>query len=482
MRPDPDLQKVSPSSRRPGLIARVPGTPGSARAARSRRRGGAALALAVWAAAFPAAAAKQPMDGIVAVVDEQIILLSELEDLRQALAEQQPGLTRLNADGQRREILERLIDDKVVLIKAKQDTTIKVSEKDIAPRVEEAISHYVEQQGGEKKLETLLLQTNGMTLSQFRAKLLKQYVEQSYRQKIQYKYVGDHEPSNSQVREFYREYRDSLPMQQNGILLSHIQIKVKPGAALERAAFKKADSLLKRLDKGEAFADLAKAYSDDYSGKEGGDIGYTKRGTLDPDYEKAAFSLETGDYAKIPIRSRHGYHIIKVTAKKDNEIRTSHILLKLTPSAADSARTLALLDSLRQAAAKGENFAAMASRFSDDRKTKDNGGSLGWFTRDQLDPRYLAAVDSLPEGGVSAPVAISDGYHLFRLDKKAAERALTPEEDWAQISQIAKNYFLNQKLSTYVRKWRETVHIENRLSQYAMGAAAGDAAPTPAPR
>ncbi len=410
--------------------------------------------------------ARQTYDGIVAVVDDQIIMLSELEEIRQVAAEQQPGMSKLDVDGQRQELLNRLIDDKVVLVKAKLDTNIKVSERDIAPRVEDAINHYIEQQGGEKKFEMLLKQTNGMNMSQFRARLTQQYLEQSYRQKLQSKYVGDHEPSNLQVRDFYKMYQDSLPMQQNSLRLSHIQVKVKCGPVLERAAFLKIDSLIKRLDKGELFTDLAKKYSDDFSGKEGGDIGYTKRGTLDPDYERAAFSLDAGDYTKIPIRSRFGYHVIKVTGKKDNEIRTSHILVKLVPEPSDSARTRNMLDSLRTLSIKQNNFPALATQFSEDRKTNSTGGSLGWYTRDKLDSRYLMAVDSLTVGGISSPIVIGDSYHIFKLDGKAPERKMNIDEDFADIAQIARNYFLSQKLSTFIKKWRETVHIENRLAQY----------------
>lgn len=422
------------------------------------------------------ASQRQPFDGVVAVVDEQIILLSELEELRMVASEQQPGMAGLTPEAQRKHLLEKLIDDKVVLAKAKQDTTIRVSERDIAPRVEEAISRYVDQQGGEKKFEALLKQTNGMSIGQFRARLTQQYLDQSLRQKIQFKYVGDQEPSNSQVHEFYGKYRDSLPVQQNTLKLSHIQVKVKPGAELERGGFQKADSLIKRLDKGESFADLAKKYSEDFSGKDGGDIGYTKRGTLDADYERAAFSLDAGDYSRTPVRSRYGYHVIRVTGKKDNEIRTSHILVKLVPTSEDSVRTRAWLDSLREVALKSPAaFAGLAQKHSEDKKTRDNGGSLGWFPKDQLDPRYLSAVDSLPEGGISAPVAIADGYHIFRLDGRLPERNLSLKDDFAEISQIARNYFLQQKLSGYVKKWRETLHIESRLAQFK-GLDAEDAA------
>jgi len=426
----------------------------------------AAFAVAAIAAASPASATRQPYDGVVALVDDQIILLSELEEMRMVTAAQSPGLQKAPADLLRKELLEKLIDDKVVLVKAKQDTTIKVSERDISPRVEEAISRYVDQQGGEKKFETLLKQTNGMSLAQFRARLTQQYLDQSFRQKLQYKYVGEHDPSNQQVKEFYDRYKDSLPLQQNGLRLSHIQIKINPSPVLERAAFLKADSLIKRLDKGEAFADLAKAKSDDASGKDGGDLGYTKRGTLDPDFERAAFGLEAGDYTKVPVHTRFGYHIIKVTGKKDDQIRCSHILVRLVPESSDSARALKSMDSLRIVALKENDFPALASRISEDKKTKDHGGSLGWFTRDRLDPRYLQAVDSLKVGGISAPVAIGDSYHLFRLDGVAPERKMTLDEDWADISQYARNWYMGQKLSGFVKKWRETVHIENRLAQF----------------
>lgn len=426
----------------------------------------AALAVAALAAALPASATRRPYDGVVALVDDQIILLSELEEMRMVTAAQTPGMQKAPADLLRKELLEKLIDDKVVLVKAKQDTTIKVSERDISPRVEEAISRYVDQQGGEKKFETLLKQTNGMSLAQFRARLTQQYLDQSFRQKLQYKYVGDHDPSNQQVKEFYERYKDSLPLQQNGLRLSHIQVKINPSPVLERAAYLKADSLIKRLDKGEAFADLAKTKSDDASGKDGGDLGYTKRGTLDPDFERAAFSLDAGDYTKIPVRTRFGYHIIKVTGKKDDQIRCSHILVRLVPESSDSARALKYMDSLRTVALKKNDFAELASQISEDKKTKDHGGSLGWFTRDRIDPRYLQAVDSLKVGGISAPVAIGDSYHLFRLDGVAPERKMTLDEDWADISQYARNWYMGQKLSGFVKKWRETVHIENRLAQF----------------
>ena len=75
-------------------------------------------------------------------------------------------------------------------------------------------------------------------------------------------------------------------------------------------------------------------------------------------------------------------------------------------------------------------------------------------------------MDSLKEGGVSAPIVVGDSYHIFRLDGLAPERKMTVDEDWGEISQIARNYFMSQKLSGFIKKWRETVHVEDRLAQF----------------
>ncbi len=434
------------------------------------------LAISLASAATEAAKSgnkREPVDGIVAQVDDQIILLSEIEEMRQVLAMQNPAFRRTPAALQRREMLERIIEEKVVLAKAKQDTTIRVSEKDLTPRVEETYQQYVKQSGGEKALETALKQTTGMNPVQFKARLLDQMRDQAYRQRLQMKYVGDHDPSNSQVQEFYTRYKDSLPTQRDGIKLAHIQLRIQAGRVLDSAAFAKANEVIARLDKGERFDSLAKQTSEDPSGKDGGDIGYTRRGTLDPDYERAAFSLDAGDYTLRPVRSRFGWHVIKVTGKKDNEARTSHIFIRVTPSAedtaqgkvrADSLRTVLLADTNKARAAK--TFADIARKLSDDRKTKALGGSLGWFQKDQIDDTYKSAVDTLKQGDISAPILIGDSWNLFLLENRAEERHLTLDEDWTQIAQVAKNWQANQKLNSFVQKWRESILVEDRLATF----------------
>jgi peptidyl-prolyl cis-trans isomerase SurA len=417
------------------------------------------------ASLFSLAAARAPLDGVAAMVDGTPILFSEVEELRAAM-QQRPGFGGLPVARQRQEAMDRLIDDKVLLAKARQDTTLRVADKDVEGRVADMYARVAQQQGGERQLEIALRQATGMSLGQFKTRMGEQVRENFYRQRIQMKYVGDPQPTQMQVRSFYEQYKDSLPVQYDVVHLSHLQWRVKAGAALEKEAQDRAAALIARLDKGESFAELAKLHSDDYSGREGGDLGYTKRGALDPDYERAAFTLDAGDYTKRPVRTRFGYHIIRVTGTKDNEVRTSHILVRVTPSAQDSARARVYLDSLGRTLKTAAAFKAAARSLSEDRKTRDLGGDLGWFSRDSLAGAYKAVVDSLPEGGVSGAVQIGDSYHLIRIDRKAEERRLSLDEDFALISQYAREWLVGQKLAVLIKTWRDHMHISNNLAQF----------------
>jgi len=423
------------------------------------------LSAALFFAAAPLA--RTPVDGIAAVVNGTPILLSEIDELRQAMLQQRPGFASLSIAEQRLEAMNRIVDDKVLLEKAKQDTTMIVSDRDVDARVADMYARVAQQQGGERQLESALKQATGMSLGQFKARMADQVRENMLRQRVQMKYVGDPQPSQFQVREFFDKFKDSLPIQRDVARLSHLQWRVKADAKIEAEAREKVMAFVARLEKGESFADLARLHSDDFSGREGGDLGYTKRGTLDPDFERAAFSLDIGDYTKRPVRTRFGYHLIRVTGKRDNEVRTSHLLTRVTPSAADTVRARDWLDSLGRTLKSHEAFKTAARAWSDDRKTRDLGGDLGWFSRDSLAGAYKAVVDTVAEGGVTNPVLIGDSWHIFRVDHKVAERKLSLEEDYAVINQYTREWLVGERLNALIKSWRDQMHVGNKLAQFA---------------
>lgn len=411
-----------------------------------------------------------PLDKIIAVVDEEIILQS---DLQEALAQMQnqPGFSSLNEQAQRSKVLNQLIDNKVLLAIARTDTNIVVTEAEVERTVQMQLERQEENSGGKYRFAETLKQYYGMTVEDFRQQMMKNMEEQSLIQKLQLKYVGDVEPSNKQVRDFYEEYQDSLPTLYNNVKLSLLSMSVKPNRKLELEAYKTCDSLIQLLNNGTDFDKLLQEVSG--SSIQGGDLGYIKRGSLDPDYERAAFRLNVGDYSSQPIRTKFGFHIIQSTGKRDSEIRTSHIVVFLQPSKKDTLRTIQFLDSLRLVALEhptGQNsFASIASRFSEDKETRNLGGLLGWSTLQNVRPSYRNIVDTLSAGNITPPTWLDDKLSLFKMDDRSESRTLNLEDDWKQIRLIARNYASEKKLQGYLEDWRKKVYIENYSRIHTQG-------------
>ena len=186
----------------------------------------------------------------------------------------------------------------------------------------------------------------------------------------------------------------------------------------------------------------------------GGDLGYVRRGTLDPRLERVAFSLESGEYSRAPVYTRSGYHIVKLLDRRDAEIRPAHILFPVEPSAEDTLTFRMLADSLHKVIANDSaRFVQQAAEHSDDEVTKRKGGDLGWFLRSELEPLYANAVASLKVGEVSAPMLLEDSWYLIRLVDAADLRPLNLEDDWSQIEQYARSLKMQRKMQEQTEKW-----------------------------
>ena len=151
--------------------------------------------------------------------------------------------------------------------------------------------------------------------------------------------------------------------------------------------------------------------------------------------------------------------------RKEDGVRSSHILLRTIPTPADSARVLHLADSLRAAIKTKEDFAVAAKKFSEDKSSNFAGGLLGWFQKNEMEPAYVEPVANLNVGEVSEPVEIDGAYHLFRLDDSRQIREFTLEEDYGKIEAMAATHLENEKLNALIKKWREEVHIEFRMTE-----------------
>ena len=322
--------------------------------------------MAVWLFGFLPVSAREVLDGIAATVDDRIILISEVESQLQILA-MQSNLDLSDqafADSLRREILSQMIDDKLVLIEADKDTTIEVS----ADEVEQALTEHINRIKSQFPSEEAFLaqlSAEGLTLKELRKRYKDEVNNQIFKERFLNKRLTGITISSGEVREFYRVYQDSLPKRPAGVHVAHILIAANPGQATKDSLYQYAGLILQKVKAGEDFALLAKNFSDDGTAGSGGDLGWFSRGDMVNEFEQAAFSMVPGEVSDI-VETQFGYHIIKVTDKKQDQIRASHILVRFQPTEADIAGSKALADSLYQAILAGADFEALAREYSAD--------------------------------------------------------------------------------------------------------------------
>lgn len=210
------------------------------------------------------------------------------------------------------------------------------------------------------------------------------------------------------------------------IRISHILVSLPLTATGEDTvkAYAKAELALRKLKDKEDFAQVAKELSDDPSAKSnGGDLYYFTGGTLVPEFEDAAFSLNEGEYTKKPVRTQFGLHIIKVTGKRKNieSISLSHIFFTEKRDSAgvasDSMEVVSKVLEVQEKLKNGENFEALASQYSMDQQTAPNGGLLGVMKRTQIPVPIDSAISSLKVGKVVGPIRSQFGWHFVKINQ-----------------------------------------------------------------
>ena len=404
------------------------------------------------------------MEGIAAIVDGKPIMRSEFLNNLYHFQETPEGAA-MTDEQQKQYVLDKLIEEKVLLSRIDRDSIV-VSDAEIDQRVTAHLSQLAASQNvNMATLEKAIRSQLGVSMAQYREQLAKQIRSHVETQRVRQRHVGSVSPTKKEVDAFYKAYKDSLPRQFNCVQLSHIQLKIEPDSAIVDSVKRVAEALIDSLNLGVKFELLAKNHSQDSSAAQGGDLGYYRRGLLDPAFERTLDQLKNGQYSSTPVKTDRGWHIVRVIGRKEDGVRSAHILLRTIPTAQDSARVLQLADSLRASIKTKDDFSAAAKKFSTDKSSNFAGGLLGWYQKNEMEPAYVDPVSNLNVGEVSEPVEIDGSYHLFRLDDSRQIRELTLEEDYGKIEAMAANHLENEKLNALLKKWREEVHIEIRMTE-----------------
>lgn len=398
--------------------------------------------------------AQQMIDGIAAIVGEDIILYSEMNQYAFELA-QQNGLDILKNEQAFAEIqkqaLRSIIDSKILLLQAEADS-IEINERNVQATLEQQIQQYVQMAGSEETLEMYF----DMPMKKIRELLYERIKSSMISQQLQSEKFAKIKISRPEVVDFFESRRDSLPDLPERIDVDHILITEKPSPESRK---KTLDSLLKIRDDIVSgtirFEDAAREYSQDPgSAEEGGDLGFVSKGTFVPEFEKAAFSLSAGEISE-PVETQFGFHLIQLLEKRGELIHTRHILIPIVTSEADNQYVINMLSTIRDSVLSGGDFTVFARKYSEDPDVSANGGHLGVFALDNLQiPEFGDAAKTLMPGEISEPFLSPYGFHILRLNKYLPSEKITLKNHYPLLENMA----LNQKQSAFWNSWMDKLY------------------------
>lgn len=384
------------------------------------------------------------LDKILAIVGKEIIMQSEIDQNIAMMAQQQANV-KFDDVELREKVLEELINNKLLITKAIEDSIV-VSDEEIAMRWNEVINSMIRQYGSEKRIEEVL----GKPLSR-----VKVEYSDVIKNKILYETLIRNKfstvtTSNQEVIDFYNMYKDSMEMVPPKVALYHIVKNVKINNQTKVDVFELAKKVRDSIVSGADFAELAKRYSGDPgSASTGGDLGWFEKGKLIPEFEKAAMALQKGE-TSLPILTPFGYHVIQTIDKKPTALNTRHILFKLDQSNDDKENTIKELNTIVEQFKAGESFSDLARKNSDDKETKGFGGLLGKLALNEIPSNLQETVSSMKVGDISAPTfygidPTKPAYHIIYKKEFIPEHKATLEDDFKTIENMCLN-FKRQKL------------------------------------
>lgn len=408
------------------------------------------------------AAQTSVIDKVVAVIDNEIILQSEL-DFQASIYASQRGMDPKSPE-LRTQILNSMIDEKLVYAQAELDSIV-VSDAEVAQRIEYQISVLKQQYGSEASIETMY----GMSLEKIKRELREDVRKNLMVQRLREKNFAPIEASRREVEEFYMNYRDSLGMIPEKLRIYHIFRNPKTTDRLKTQYRDFAQAVLDSIKQGANFEEMAKKYSEDPGSKAyGGDLGFVKKGVFYPQFEAAAFALEVGQLSDV-VETPVGYHIIELLERRGESIHTRHILFKFKTDEGADLETIEFLTELRDSVVNGKNtFQNYAKRYSEDKETAPFSGDLGTFYINQLDKNLLDVVSKMKQGEISFPKRIDYGqgiygYHIVFLQSRVPQHPASLEEDYAELKRLADEYKKQKQYEKWVASLRDKIYWEVRL-------------------
>ncbi len=406
-------------------------------------------------------AQKNRLDGIAAVVGDQIILDSDIMQLRQYMKAQGADLK------DECKFIDQMLLEKTLTYQAKQDTILQqnITQDKIQSAVDQRITMFLAQVGGDE--ERLLKEFNLNSMAELQEEMSAVIRDQEFTDQKKQMVVTDVDVSPEELKAFYHKNKYDLPDVNEEIEIAHLLIYPELTEAHKQELIDKLNKIRQDVLDGKAtFEEEAKLYSEDPgSAKDGGLYERVPRGKMVKEFDAVAFNLEEGEIS-VPFETDFGFHIIKLEKRKGQLLDLRHILLKSEPNEEEIEIAFEKLDSIKGLIIDGTyTFKEAVNRFSDDKYTRYNSGVItspqtgeSRVEKLKLSTNEFYAIAGLKTGDYTE--VFEDEYSDSGGQKKPAVRLiyvkniipahkLSLEEDYDRI----KNYAIAEKKQTILEDY-----------------------------
>ncbi|MCZ6525861.1 MAG: peptidylprolyl isomerase [Gammaproteobacteria bacterium] len=403
------------------------------------------------------------LDRIVAIVNDDIVMLSELEEkvftIKNQLREQGTSLPPSS-------ILEKQVLDRLILTKLQTqmaaNTGIRIDD--------ETLNRTISNIAAENQLTLAqfreILESDNYSYEKFREDIRNEILISRLRQRqvdnrvvVSEREIENFLSSQALQDEFDKEYR-----------LAHILIATPEGISIEKKATAKqtAQKVLKELSAGQDFAQMAAAHSDGQQALDGGDLGWRKAGQVPTLFADFVADMQKGDVSEL-ITSPSGYHIIKLTDVRTSEqivvtqTNARHILIRPNELITEDGAK-ARLQQLKQRIEGGDDFAELAKGNSIDTVSAADGGNLGWVGPGDLVPQFEQIMDTLAPGEISNPFKTQFGFHIVQVLERR-EHDSTEDVKRAKARNAIRQRKMEEARENWLREMRDEAYVEYRLER-----------------
>lgn len=401
-------------------------------------------------------------DYIVAVINQELVTAGELDrriEQAQAQAAAQPGVRLPPPDELRKQALEALIEERVIVTHAR-DSGVKIEDIDL----DRAVQSIAQQ--NQLSLDQLRdrMKAEGVDFGRFRTNLRDQLMVERVREREVYQRIR---VTDLEIDRMVDQQRAAAQADAE-LNVAQILVTVPEGAsAAEREARRlRADAALGRLRRGEDFAAVAREISEDGNREKGGEIGARPASRLPDLFVDAVRPLAVGEIAPALVTSGAGFHVLKLLDRRDGaalrvaQTRARHILLRTSQQLPAEAASRRLQEMLRQIQSGARSFEDVARQSSDD-GSAPNGGDLGWAGPGQYVPEFEEAMNKLAIGGISPPVVSRFGVHLIQVLERR-EVALETKQLREQARAVLREQKFEEAYTEWSKDLRARAYVEMR--------------------